>query len=64
MLFKMEKLGTVTCERCGTVHDIVRIDGEVYLKNKANLSEEKEGRKYVISCTKCRAFLYIGDKIQ
>jgi len=58
----MESLGEVTCERCGTTHEIIKLDEELGLKHKSNVNFQR-GRKYVVSCTKCRALLYIGDKL-
>jgi len=58
----MESLGTVVCERCSTEHEIVKVGDELAIKSGSNINFEK-GRKYIISCIKCRAFLYIGDKV-
>ena len=59
----MESLGTVTCGRCGTIHEIVRINGQLAIKSESNVNFERSNRKYIIGCVKCRALIYIGDKV-
>ena len=54
----MEILDKVVCERCGTEHEIVKIDGELAIKHGSNINFAKS-RKNIISCVKCRAFIYI-----
>jgi len=59
----MEIIDKVTCERCGTEHEIVRMEnGELAIKHGSNINFSKT-RKNIISCVKCRAFMYIGDKL-